>query len=776
MLTDDIFEGLSPPQQEAVKHSDGPLLIVAGPGSGKTRVMAHRVAYLVRHLHAKPWRILAVTFTNKAARELRERCESLVPELVDSFTAQVLPVRTFHSFCALVLRRKPEHAGLEPGFSIYDDDDQHRTMRRTLEDLKIDPKRFPPRSILNTISSAKNSMIGVEQFASTVETYGEEVVARLYEGYERALHAANAVDFDDLLLKVFQLLSSQQDVLEEYQNRYEYLLLDEFQDTNPLQFHIARLIAERHRNICVVGDPDQSIYSWRHADPANISEFQRLYPDATIVTLDQCYRSTQLILEAADSVIANNSERLEKHLWTENIRGEPVAIAEAYDENEEARLILDEIGKLDEEDIKRGEIAVMYRINAQSRAMETACNQRGVPYRLVGGLKFYQRKEVKDLICFLRLVNNPADDAALERIINVPARGIGQRTVDELRRVARENGVPLLDVTMSLQGNGNEALTNGAAPYRVQLKTRAINAVSEFAGLMRLLIQQSMTLQPRQLMGLVLERSGYLDSVKEDMERGEEKMENLQELLGSAEQFAIDNGAGPEYEPRELLSEFLENVALVSDVDTMDRDGDLGDAITLITLHQAKGLEFDAVFMIGLEEGLLPHSRSMEDPSQVEEERRLCYVGMTRARKRLYMLGAFQRNARRNLAGEPSRFLQEIPESAVTRQRIRGMRRGQRIDEPAAIKRAAAVPAAHSAARPRAQYSPGDQVKHAHFGKGVVISSRDFRGDAEVTVAFDGQGIKRLMLNFAPLSKLVTAEEGEPPPRVEKIDPVLDIP
>ena len=431
-----ILDGLSPRQREAVQHENGPLLIVAGPGSGKTRVMAHRVAHLITERDVAPWRILAVTFTNKAARELRERCNSLVPESADA-----LQVRTFHSFCAQVLRTFPESAGLEPGYSIYDDDDQARTVRRVLDDLEIDQKQFPPRTLMGAISDAKNRMIGPDVFASTTESYREEVAARVYERYEATLKAANSVDFDDLLLKVFLMLEGNADLREQYQDRYEYLLVDEFQDTNPLQFHIARLLSGSHRNICVVGDPDQSIYSWRNADPSNLVDFQSTYADATVVTLDQSYRSTQLILEAADAVIANNETRLEKHLWTDNDRGRPVALAEAYDEREEARIVLDEVEKLfDTEGVPRGEMAVMYRINAQSRAMEVACNRRGLPYRLVGGVKFYQRKEIRDTLSFLRLVNNPADDAALERIINVPARGISQRSMLELRRVAQAMG------------------------------------------------------------------------------------------------------------------------------------------------------------------------------------------------------------------------------------------------------------------------------------------------------------------------------------------------
>ena len=773
MASTDILNGLSPRQREAVQHENGPLLIVAGPGSGKTRVMAHRVAYLIKERDVAPWRILAVTFTNKAARELRDRCDSLVPESADA-----LQVRTFHSFCAQVLRTFPESAGLEPGYSIYDEDDQARTVRRVLDELGEDPKQFPPRALLGAISNAKNRIVGPEAFASSTQSYRQEVAARVYEQYEAALQSANSVDFDDLLLKVFLVLEGNLDLRAQYQDRYEYLLVDEFQDTNPLQFHIARLLSGAHRNICVVGDPDQSIYSWRNADPTNLVDFQSTYPNATVITLEQNYRSTELIIKAADSVIAHNETRLEKESWTENERGRPVAVAEAYNEEEEARLVLDEVAKLsDTEDVSRGEMAVMYRINAQSRAMEVACNRRGMPYRLVGGVKFYQRREIRDTLSFLRLVHNPADDAALERIINVPARGISERTMVELRRVAQAHGVPLLDVVFTLDGDAEAAPDNGNGGYEVELNTRARNSVIRFAGLIKRLMEQSMSLQPPELIDLALDRSGYARWVKEDKERGDERMENLKELRGSSEQFAVERSTAAGADARELLGDFLQNVALVSDVDALDDANGRGDAITLITLHQAKGLEFDAVFMLGMEEGLLPHARSMEDPdpAKLEEERRLCYVGMTRARKRLYMFYSFQRS----IHGRPqprirSRFLDELPESVVTRSRVRGMRSSPDVTERLRAREVAAMPAPRVEARPRTEYQPGDRVRHEHFGEGVVVSAREQRGDTEVTVAFEGQGVKWLMLNFAPLTKVSAREPEERGAAAEVGDSVFE--
>ena len=757
-LTDNLLFGLSDRQRDAVTHTDGPLLIIAGPGSGKTRVMAHRVAYLIGVTGVSPWKILGVTFTNKAARELLERCERLV-----GLGSNELQVRTFHGFCARVLRSDGENVGLQSDFTIYDSDDQARVIRRILEDIDIDPKQFPPRSVLGVISDAKNNLQSPEQLSKRTETYRDEVMSRIYEAYEAALHRANAVDFDDLLSKTYTLLEGHPEILEKYQQRYEYLLVDEFQDTNPLQFQVARLLALKSRNICVVGDPDQSIYSWRHADPSNLTDFQSTFNETKIVTLDQSYRSTQIILEAADSVIGNNDERMEKNLWTENDRGSRITVAEAYNEEEEARLVLQATVELQEKHgIDRNEIAVMYRVNAQSRAFEVTCNREGIPYRLVGGVKFYDRKEVKDILAFLSLIANPAADAALERVINVPARGISAKSLTELRRVALVNNVPILDVILDIsrvKGGDEEP-----AAYGCTLATRALNSIATFGDLITRLIEQSMALDTTELIDLVVERTGYGAMLREDKERGEERMENLQELRASAEQFSGSDERGQ-------LTDFLENVALVSDVDGLQGGDDSeidADAITLITLHQAKGLEYDAVFLVGLEDGMLPHSRSLEDPAQLEEERRLLYVGMTRARKRLYMFRAFQRRFHGQSGSQTaSRFLLEIPESLVTIRDIRGHSRvADRIPDPMWTKRAASTPAPRLATRSADEFAPGERVKHDVFGEGVVVSSSGSGSDTQVTVAFVGEGVKRLMLSFAPIERIVDASsdshEDEP--------------
>ena len=740
----DIFSELSGRQKEAVQHAEGPLLIVAGPGSGKTRVMAHRIAYLTSVRGIAPWRILAVTFTNKSARELRERAAGLVG---DANTG--LQVRTFHSFCAFVLRQDGGQIGLDPAFSIYDGDDQQKLIRNILEELELDPKQFAPRAILSGISDAKNKMIDDSRLSKISKSYFEEVVARVYARYTEQLVTANAVDFDDLLLRAHNLFEDHADVLEKYQDRYRHVLVDEFQDTNAIQFSLTRLLAAKHKNICVVGDPDQSIYSWRHADIRNLTDFQTVYPDAVTVTLDQSYRSTQLILEAASGVIANNDERLKKNLWTENDKGKPVTVGEAYDEDEEARVVLQEINRLvEEEEFDRQEIAVMYRTNAQSRAMEAACNRHGVVYQLVGGTKFYERKEIRDTVAYLRLTVNPSDDAALERIVNVPARGISPRSVDAIRAVARSRGTSMLNVI--LQVDDEEQGLFG------QLNPRAVKSVRAFADLIERLIEQSIILSAVELLDLTLERSGYKRLVQEDKERGEERWDNILELRGSASNFE-----GPE--PRERLIEFLENVALVSDIDSLE-EGE--DAITLITLHQAKGLEYDAVFMIGMEEGLLPHSRSLESGADLEEERRLCYVGMTRARKRLYMFHAFQRGFRGSRgAMMPSRFLDEIPLACVETVSIR--RNSNTVRKVASTRnvtgrsydstvgrRSTATPLEVRAAQ-RGDYRVADRVFHDTFGDGIVIEAIETGGDTEVTVAFgNGNGLKKLMAAFSGLKKV----------------------
>ena len=798
-----ILEGLNENQREAVTAIEGPLLIIAGPGSGKTRVITHRIAYLVRVVGITPYRIAAVTFTNKAAREMRQRLIPLLGQAAEQLTAS-----TFHAFCANVLRREGEHVGLDRDFVIYDDADQMALVKRALIELELDPKRFPPRSILSGISSAKSELLGVEGLAHRSGSYWDEIVVRAYERYEDLLRQCSAVDFDDLLLKTYQLFERVPEVAQKYQERYVHFMIDEFQDTNVAQYAIARQLARHHLNICVVGDPDQSIYTWRNADIRNILSFQDDYPRAKLIALEENYRSTQTILDAARSLIASNTQRVDKDLWTRNGEGVPIVIAEGYNEEEEAQFVVREIQSLISRHgagaymdgqgggngrIGLGDVAVMYRVNAQSRALEEACLRYGIPYQVVGGMKFYQRQEVKDIIAYLRLIANSDDDVSLNRVINLPTRGIGQRTLDHLARTARDAGTSQFAVIESLSG---EALSQEGGAMQGALVSpftaRARTALIGFGNLISGIAAERENLDLLDIIDAVLERSGYQRWLL-GQERGEERMENIQEFRASAREF-LHLGRS------ESLTAFLESVSLVADVDSME---DRADAITLITLHQAKGLEFPVVFMVGMEEGLLPHLRSMDDPTQLEEERRLCYVGVTRAKERLYLLRAFRRGFRGGSEpGMPSRFLLDIPQELLAapaqpkRPSVSGQRRGrpsersyrtganidgrdrqdggakradaqsspvrrERIGGARRSGRAPNVPGqrpvrgggSQTAASPH--LATGDKVMHKVFGEGIVTECKPSGNDFEVTVAFrDGAGVKRLLLGMAPIEKV----------------------
>ena len=736
-----ILDGLNPMQREAVTTIDGPLLINAGPGSGKTRVITHRVAYLVRDCGVYPYRIAAVTFTNKAAREMRDRLRLLLGE-----DGERLTVATFHAFCATVLRSAGDRIGLDRGFVIYDDTDQIAMVKRAMEDAGVDPKTFAPRAILSAISGAKSKLLDAEAFRLAQENPYDEIVHRVYDVYERLLAQSSAVDFDDLLLKVYQLLHDVPEVAERYQRRYAQFMVDEFQDTNVVQYAIAKKISEANRNLCVVGDPDQSIYSWRNADIRNILSFKHDYPEAKVIALEENYRSTQTILDAAQALISSNEQRVEKELWTNNGRGEPITIGEGYNEAEEARMAVGELDRLvQDEGYRLGDAAIMYRVNAQSRAFEEACLRHGVPYQLVGSVRFYQRQEIKDVTAYLRLVANPHDDAGFARVVNVPARGIGQRTQDELTRLARDTGTSLFDAVGALEGDAAAAFA-----------TRSAGALTRFREMIEGLAADSADLDLVEIVDEVLERTGYKRFVQGQDERAEERWENIMELRSSAKDF-LTLGRG-----RDALSAFLESVALVSDTDNLE---DAADAVTLITLHQAKGLEFRAVFMVGMEEGMLPHIRSLEDEAEMEEERRLAYVGVTRAKERLYLLRAFRRGFR-GMSGPslPSRFLADIPRRLVAREPRRAptsaAAAGRSRKRPAAAHapgggRLPLETAASGTPDAKPHLGTGDKVRHAKFGEGIVTGAKPTHGDVEVTVAFaNGNGIKRLLLSIAPLEKV----------------------
>ena len=763
----DPLAGLNDRQREAVQAIAGPLLIVAGPGSGKTRVITHRIAYLIREAGVSPYRVAALTFTNKAAREMQSRLfgasgeDAAVPLVDPHLRNSGLTVGTFHSFCARLLRTDGEVMGLDRNFAIYDAADQTAAIKRAMSEVDVNPKAFSPGAVLSIISKAKSELVGVEGFGLNKENYLDEVAHRVYEQYEHMLAQSSALDFDDLLFKTHTLLAQFPRVAEKYQDRYVHFMIDEFQDTNVAQYAIARKIAEGSNNLAVVGDPDQSIYSWRNAKVGNILSFERDFPTAKRITLEESYRSTRTILDVAQNVIAANSQRVEKGLWTNNALGVPIVVREEYKEEDEAQYVIREVHRLTRaEGFALGDVAVMYRVNAQSRALEEACLRFGVAYQVVGGQKFYQRQEIKDLAHYLRLVSNPHDDVALERVINVPARGIGRRTLDHLTRAARDRGTSMYAAIESTSDSGT-----GPFP------PRSAQALTRFRDLIGGLTEESRTLDIVELIDLVMERTGYRQHL-ESTERGEERMDNVQEFRGSAREYTH---LGVE----EALTAFLEGVSLVSDIDSFEEQPD---ALTLITLHQSKGLEFPVVFIVGMEEGLMPHSRSMGTPEEIEEERRLCYVGVTRAQKRLYLLRAFRRGFWGGSGpSDPSRFLEDIPrdliEGATPSEapkkpaaqaaapsarperpaRRRPASNGGGEAKPAVARARRRVRDRHGAepAAPTPAYATGDKVRHPAFGDGIVMSCTPSGGDFQLTVAFkEGHGVKRLLLGFAPLEKI----------------------
>jgi len=723
----DILADLNPAQREAVEAIEGPVLILAGPGSGKTRVITHRIAYLVRVVGVNPRRIMAVTFTNKAAREMEARLNQLV-----SSSVQDLTMGTFHAICARILRIEGKAINVNPQFVIYDDDDQISLLKRSLQELNLDPNQYAPRSIQSAITAAKSQMLTPADYLQHSRSYFEEVVQRVYERYEKFLTDSSALDFDDLLLKTVQLFQQNPDILERYQSRYLHIQVDEFQDTNLVQYEMMKLLAGKHRNICVVGDPDQSIYSWRSADLRNILNFEKDYPDAKVVLLEQNYRSTQKILEAASHVISTNRQRKQKELWTENEPGIPPAVIETYTEMEEAQFVVSEIDKLiSRDDVQAGDCAVMYRTNAQSRALEEAFIRYGMPYKLVAGTRFYERREVKDVIAYLRLVQNPFDSVSLLRIINVPARGIGQRSLDELIQWSRSQDVPEY---RGLQLLASSRESDADLPF----SPRTIKTLSGFAVMIEELIASSREMNILGLFDAVVKSSGYRHYLT-GLVDGDDRWENILELRGVAQEYR-------DLPPGEGLTTFLEGVALVSDIDDLQEQGD---TVTLITLHQAKGLEFPVVFIVGMEDGILPHFRSIDDPEQLEEERRLCYVGITRARQRVYLVRAFRRRFMgSSTVNQPSRFLKDIPSELLSQG---GAWEGEdrQMEAPATTWNHDNEPSYDAP-----ELRPGDHVKHVQFGEGVVVSCQPVKNDAEVVVAFDGAGVKRLLLSFARLEKM----------------------
>ena len=714
----DILASLNPSQREAVESNKGPLLILAGPGSGKTRVITHRVAYLVKVCGVNPHRIIAVTFTNKAAREMRDRLEQLLGQGFEALT-----LGTFHAICARILRREGEAMGLSPRFVIYDSEDQLNLIKQSLQELDLDSKRYSPRALQSAISGAKSRLLTPKDHNQQVHSYFEEIVQRVYERYQQLLTQSEGVDFDDLLMKAAQLFNNHPEILERYQSRYLHILVDEFQDTNLVQYVLIKQLAGKHRNICVVGDPDQSIYSWRSADLRNIMSFEKDYPDAKVVLLEQNYRSTKTILEVASDIISVNVQRKPKALWTDNELGAPVTVIENYTEEEEAQSVVKEIEELlGREQMSLKDCAVMYRVNAQSRALEETFIRYGLPYKLVGGTRFYQRQEIKDIIAYLRLIRNPHDNVSLKRVVNVPGRGIGARTISQLRVWAKDNNVSLYDAS-------NEAAE------RETVSPRIARALAGFVALINELAKKSQELNPAQLLDGILELTRYKEYIL-GKESAEERWENVMELRSVASEY---NDLSPE----DALDAFLEKVSLVSDIDELDGKAD---AVTLTTLHQAKGLEFPVVFIVGMEEGVLPYRKAFDNPAEMEEECRLCYVGVTRAQRRLYLLRSHRRSLFGGSANLPSRFLKDISPRLVTTKGIWGEE--------------SLSPLVGISSQPPL-YSPdilnlkeGDRVHHSKFGNGIVASCSPSRGDQEITVAFEGVGVKRLLLSLAKLEKI----------------------
>ena len=724
-----LFADLNPVQREAVAATEGPVLVVAGAGSGKTRVLTYRVAHLIRDLGVPPWDVLAITFTNKAAGEMKERVGHLVGGV-----ARSMWVSTFHSACVRILRREAPRLGYRSGFTIYDAQDSLRAITMAVKDLNLDVKKFPPRSVRATISKAKNELIDYESFGEQGLGYYHKNVADVYRLYQHRLLDASAMDFDDLLMVTTEIFGAFPDVLAQYQDRLRYLHVDEFQDTNRAQYVLVKQLAGQRRNICAVGDADQSIYGFRGADIRNILDFERDYPEARVVVLDQNYRSTETILAAANAVIDNNGGRKPKRLWSDLGRGLPITRYDAEDERDEAGFVAEEVGNLESEGIDLSDIAVFYRVNAQSRVMEEVLARYRVPYNVIGTVRFYERREIKDVLAYLRLLCNPEDNISVRRIINLPRRGIGNVTIGHIDRFAEAKGVSFFAALPRLDE------ING-------LIARSVKAVREFLAVVERLAERAAG-GPAAAVRAVLEEVGYLDWVEEERTiEALNRADNLRELVSSAEAFEQQSRGelfdGENWEDMgglRRLELFLESVSLVGDIDALE-DG--SGAVTMMTLHNAKGLEFPVVFIVGMEDGVFPHARALTEPDELEEERRICYVGLTRARQRLYL----SCSRSRMLYGmpsynQPSRFLKEIPGDLVNKVRYR-----KRNPRKESVRGQGSVPTG-------AEIAVEDRVRHDLWGAGIVLRLSGEGDRAEAEIAFDTVGRKKLLLCWAPLEKV----------------------
>jgi DNA helicase II / ATP-dependent DNA helicase PcrA len=715
---DTYLADLNPAQREAVLTTEGPLLVIAGAGSGKTRVLTHRVAHLLAAHGVKPNEILAITFTNKAAAEMKERVERNLGPI-----ARAIWIMTFHSACGRMLRSEAERLGYRSNFTIYDQADQVRLVKACLEELERDPKRFVPRGIHSQISNAKNQLIGPDEYASRVASFYDQTVADVYTLYQRRLFASNAVDFDDMLMLTVDVLQRFPEARTKWAKAFRYVMVDEYQDTNHAQYVLLQLLTDVSKNIMAVGDPDQSVYGFRGADIRNILDFERDFPNTKVIPLEQNYRSTNTILQAANNVISHNRERKEKNLWSDLGEGEPVRVVETEDEHGEARFVAAEIAARIEEGYSAREIAVVYRTNAQSRVLEDVLVRQGIAYQVIGGPRFYERAEIKDLIAYLQVIDNPADAVSLMRIANRPRRGIGDTSIARLVNYADGLGTSLWEAMGHVEEAG--------------LASASGKAVTQFRNVVQTLMATATDADVATIVEAVLDRSGYLESLEAERTieaRG--RIENLEELVGVAREY---DAGGDE----RSLSGFLQEISLYSDQDALRGDEeDDGGQVTLMTLHNAKGLEFRAVFMIGVEEGIFPHARSIEENS-LEEERRLAYVGMTRAKERLVLTHALRRNLYgRSDANLPSRFLDELPTIGVERERLRPTSwsgYGARVQQEYAPR--TDIP----------DLSTGDTVRHQSLGTGIVTR---IEPGSVVTVRFEDGSERRLMLEYAPLERL----------------------
>ncbi|NRD77693.1 DNA helicase PcrA [Bacillus sp. BRMEA1] len=758
-LTDKLLNGLNPEQQKAVKATDGPLLIMAGAGSGKTRVLTHRIGYLIVEKRVNPYNILAITFTNKAAREMKERIGKMM-----GGAAEEIWISTFHSMCVRILRRDIDRIGFNRNFTILDTSDQQSVIKGILKEKNLDPKKFDPRAILGSISSAKNELITPEEYAKTAGGYFEQVVSDVYEEYQKRLRKNQALDFDDLIMMTIQLFQRVPDVLEYYQRKFQYIHVDEYQDTNKAQYLLVKQLANRFKNLCVVGDSDQSIYRWRGADIANILSFEKDYSNATVILLEQNYRSTKRILLAANKVIENNLNRKAKNLWTENPEGNKIVYFRADSEQSEAQFVAGKIKELTRNNQhKLSDIAILYRTNAQSRVMEEVLLKSNLEYSIVGGTKFYDRKEIKDMLAYLRLISNPDDDISLQRIINVPKRGIGSSSMDKIADFAAMHDISIYQALDSIDLIG--------------LSPKITKAAKEFRDLIKNYTQMQEFLSVTELVEEILEKTGYREMlIAEKSLEAQSRLENLEELMSVTKNFEDTN------EDKSLVA-FLTDLALVADIDSMDEDGEKADSIVLMTLHSAKGLEFPVVFLIGMEEGVFPHSRSLMEEVEMEEERRLAYVGITRAEKTLFLTNAQMRTlfGRTNM-NPASRFISEIPEellegveperksafgsrpfagsgSSFGSQSLSGS--GSRLssqrtsfNSPSAPRKPVMRPVSAASGGEDAGWKVGDKAEHGKWGVGTVVSVKGQGESTELDIAFPSPtGIKRLLAKFAPIKK-----------------------